>query len=194
MPNIDYLRAKAIAYAPVFRLPLCLDEAKRAAVDAANDALIAAQGELAKLDAVPAEAKRAKSISAKSPTKLAEEKVAQAEAALQVAEDAAADEVLILVWRRLDPDVYDALVMSHMGDGHFDAVAAYPAMVEASWWRAETADGDDVGLSWPEARALLNNADRDAVHVGVLNLNRAPSVIPFSPRSSGQPGTSSEPV
>lgn len=194
MSSIDYLRAKVAAYRPTFRLPLCLDEAKRADIDAAVAALAEARKEVAKLDSLPPDAKRSKSIAAKSPTREAREKVAAAEVALQAAEDAAADDVIVLVWSRLDPDAYDALIASHMTNGHLDAVAAYPAMVEASWDRAESATGEDVGLTWPEAQALLNNADRDAVTVGVLNLNRAPSAIPFSPRSSGQPGMSSKPA
>ena len=70
----------------------------------------------------------------------------------------------------------------------------YPALAEACWYRAESSDGEDVGLSWPEALALFNSADREVVYVGVLNLNRAPSSIPFSPRSSGAPDTSSAPA
>lgn len=102
--------------------------------------------------------------------------------------------MIVLVWRKLDPDAYDDLLAEHMTGGRLDFPRAYAAMVERSFWRAESADGEDVGLSWPEARGLLNNADRDAAQVGVLNLNRAPSEIPFTPRSSGVPATSSEPA
>lgn len=192
--NIEYLRAKALAYAPTFRLPLCLDDRLRADVDAAVSELAKAQNALAALASVPAEQKRAKSIAAKSPTKAAEDAVAAAEAALQAAEDAAAGDVIVLVWRRLDPDAYDDLMRAHMTGGRLDLVRFYPALIEACWHRAESADGQDVGLSWLEARGLLNNADRDAAQVGVLNLNRAPSDIPFSPRNSGVPATSSEPA
>ena len=79
-------------------------------------------------------------------------------------------------------------------DGRLDMLGLYPALAEACWYRAESSDGEDVGLSWPEALALFNSADREAVYVGVLNLNRAPSSIPFSPRSSGAPDTSSAPA
>ena len=194
MSHIDYLRAKALAHAPVFRLPLCLDEGKRAAVDAASGALVRAQSALSTLVSLPPEQKRARSISAKSPTALAESAVADAEAALRAAEDAAADDVIVLTWRRLDPDAYDELVAAHTRDGRLDVAAFYPALAVACWRGAESAYGDDARLSWPEARGLLNHADWDAVQVGVLNLNRAASAIPFSPRSSGVPGTSSEPA
>lgn len=193
--NIEYLRAKALAYAPTFRLPICLDERLRADVDAAAAALVKAQGDLAKLASLPPEQKRAKSLGAKGPTKLAEEAVAKAEAAVEAAEAAAAGDVVILTWRRLDPDAYDDLVQSHSTGGRVDFPALYTALLAACWHRAESADGEDVGLSWAEVRALLlNNADMDVARVGVLNLNRAPSSIPFSPRSSGVPGTSSEPA
>ena len=192
--NIDYLRAKALAYAPTFRLPLCLDDAKRADVDSAAAFLGKSRAELERLESLPSDAKRSKSLAAKSPTKEAEEKVAKAEAGLQAAEDAASDDVLILTWRRLDPDAYDALVKQFTPDGRLDMLGLYPALAEACWYRAESSDGEDVGLSWPEALAMLNNADREVVYVGVLNLNRAPSSIPFSPRSSGAPATSSEPA
>ena len=192
--NIDYLRAKALAYAPTFRLPLCLDDAKRADVDSAAAFLGKSRAELERLESLPSDAKRSKSLAAKSPTKEAEEKVAKAEAGLQAADDAASDDVLILTWRRLDPDAYDALVKQFTPDGRLDMLGLYPALAEACWYRAESGAGEDVGLSWPEARALLNNADRDAVYVGVLTLNRAPSSIPFSPRNSGAPDTSSAPA
>lgn len=192
--DINYLRAKALAYAPTFRLPLCLDDRLRADVDEAAEKLAAARAKLDALASLPAEQKRSKSLSAKSPTREAEEGVEAAEAALQAAEDAASGDVLVLVWRRLSPDAYDETLAAHMTGGRLDMTTAYPALVEACWHRAESADCEDVGLSWPQARALLNNADTDVVTVGVLNLNRAPSAIPFSPRSSGVPGSSSEPA
>lgn len=193
--TVEYLRAKVLAFAPTFRYPLCLDEGKRAALDAATAELVRLQSRKAELDSLPAEHKRAKSLSAKSPTREVEDAIEAAELAVQAAEDDAAGDMLVLVWRRLDPDAYDALLEATRGDGgRLDLVAFHPALVEASWSHAESADGEDVGLSWLEARALLNHADRDAVHVGVLNLNRAPGEVPFSRRSSGVPGTSSEPA
>ena len=83
--NIDYLRAKALSYAPTFRLPLCLDDAKRADVDSAAAFLGKSRAELERLESLPSDAKRSKSLAAKSPTKEAEEKVAKAEAGLQAA-------------------------------------------------------------------------------------------------------------
>ena len=192
--NVEYLRAKALAYAPTFRYPLCLDDRLRADVDAAAEKLNRAHAKLDELKSLPADVKRSRSIASKSPTQAAADAVADAERELQAAEEAASGDVLVLVWRRLEPDAYDELMAGSVKDGRLDLVGFYPALAAASWFRAETADGEDVGLTWPEARALLNNADRDGVHVGVLNLNRAPSEIPFSPRSSGAPATSSEPV
>jgi len=192
--HVEYLRARALAYAPTFRYPLCLDEGRRAALDAATAELVRLQGEKVALDSVPPEQKHARSIGAKSPSQAIAELVAAAEDAVRAAEDAAADDMLILAWRRLDPDAYDDLLAAHRTDGRLDLVAFYPALAAACWWRAESADGEDVGLSWDDARRLLNNADRDAAHVGVLALNRAPATVPFSQRSSGAPATSSGPA
>ena len=192
--SIEYLRAKALAFAPRFRYPLCLDEAKRAAIDAATQTLVDLHAELADLDSLPAEQKRAKSISSKSPAAVLRDKIKDAEKAVEQAEAEAADDMLVLTWKALDPDAYTDLALSHMKGGSLNQVTLYPALVAASWAAGESADGEDVRLTFDQVRPLLNAADWDVVMMGVLNLNRGTNAVPFKQRSSGVPGTSSEPA
>lgn len=193
--SIESLRAKALAYAPTFRYPVCLDPEMRTQLDEASSRLLKLQGDLREMAALPPDERRAKRMSEQPPSVALAAEVAEAEAEVQRIENLAAGDVLVVVFRRLPPDDYQALVDGHTQGSTVSLPDLHQSIVRESYLRSESGDGEDVGLDYAQIwNGVLNHGDRDVVLVGVLELNRGVSAVPFSQRSSGQPGTSSKPA
>jgi hypothetical protein len=113
-----------------------------------------------------------------------------ADAELTKAREAADENTVVLVFRRLAPSAYDKLLADNRNDDDtLDTIAMYNALCSASFIHATTVDGEDLGVTWAElAEQTLNHGDRETVGQRVVLHNRSSVVLPFSPRRSASRG------
>ena len=107
---------------------------------------------------------------------------------LDAATAKARPETVRIVFRRIAPDRYNELVASSRNDdGDLDLVRFRgPLLAEAYVATVNPATGDDLGVSWDEARAGgVTDGDMDRMFSGVLMLCRKSSTHPSQPRRSG---------
>lgn len=192
--SIDQIRAKALAHNSTitWSYPVCLDRDRKAAIDAAMQALTSLQEEKARASQLPAEdAPRRRTIADK--VKSLDQRIADAEAELQdLEDDVPDDDLIVLVFGRITPDAYQTLQSEHLADSkQVDLRTFWPALADTCYRRTETKDGEDLDATWDEIReGALDSQDMDTIYVGVTNLHRAGSTIPFDRKSSGAPATS----
>lgn len=125
-----------------------------------------------------------------SPVAKIDTAVAEAEAALDAAWDAAADDTVRIVLRSLPPEgevSWQGFLVKHADlFGDADYPAAWCAdIVAASYVRAETTTGEDLGYTWPEVVAeLLFAGDYERVWRQAIIHNRKSPNLDFSKRRS----------
>lgn len=195
--SIDQIRAKALTHNSTitWSYPVCLDRDRKKAIDDATQALTALQEEKARAAQLSAEdapqgSRRRSIASVSSPL---DRRITDAEDRLQALEDAVPDDdLIVLVFGRITPDAYQAMQGEYLLDGkQVDLRGFWPALAAACYRRTETKTGEDLTMSWDEVRdGALDSQDMDFIYMGVTNLHRAGSTIPFDRKSSGAPATS----
>lgn len=192
--SIADLRAKALAYAPELPYPLVLDRELKYRLSEAQKTLAAAQAARQKIiDSPDGAALAGQRFDEAAPTFRMDREIADAEAAVAAAEDAARPDSLVLVFRRLPatgPGSYQELLDSATDKGSVNLPALGEALLAACYLRTESCDGEDVGLSWGEAQVPLDHADIEALRMQIIGHHRIGAAVSFDPRSSGRPATS----
>lgn len=205
--SVANLRARALAHNATIRwtYPVCLDDDKRTAIDEAEKALKALRTELEQTQ--NRKEKAEKTIArrtlgeAATPGHDAEiaglhDKIAAAEAELEFLEQAALSESVLLKFRRLTPNEYqtawdEAGVQAEGKANEYRLEALKDALRTRCYATAEDSAGNDLGISWDEAKTgFLNSGDFDNIGTGLILWNRTPVVVPFNQANSGLPATS----
>lgn len=205
--SVANLRARALAHNATIRwtYPVCLDDDKRTAIDEAEKALKALRTELEQTQ--NRKEKAEKTIArrtlgeAATPGHDAEiaglhDKIAAAEAEAELLEQAALSESVLLKFRRLTPNEYqtawdEAGVQAEGKANEYRLEALKDALRTRCYATAEDSDGNDLGISWDEAKTgFLNSGDFDNIGTGLIMWNRTPAVVPFNQANSGLPATS----
>lgn len=191
--NIDYLRSKLLAAPAPFEYRLYVDAASRERLLAAIAERDKAAEDVERLRTALPEERRARSIGSKPPRQAADQRLTDAEAAVEAAEAEA--EHVILRWLPQDPDSRDRLVDALTVDGQLPTEWTFnQSRVAETFTGAFAPNGESLHVEWAAIAPGLNVADRDRIAAGVHHLNERANGSPFSPASSGQPGTSSKPA
>ena len=204
--SVANLRARALAHNATIRwtYPVCLNDDKRAAIDDAEKALKALHVELEQTQNRKEKAEKTQRRTlgeAATPGHDAEiaglhDKIAAAEAELEFLEQSALSESVLLRFRRLAPDEYQAAwdeagVQTEGKANEYRLEALKDALRTRCYATAEDSDGNDLGISWDEAKTgFLNSGDFDNIGTGLIMWNRTPAVVPFNQANSGLPATS----
>ena len=205
MDALQALRELALTYAPTADYPVCLDREKRLEILALRQQYQAKHDKLQALD----DSDRAGDSLGDEPIedRLARE-LAEIEARMAEAEDAAKDVSVVLIFKRLPatPDSADEGEASfseieaactrrpmiggpaHPDDGKVDYEAVGDALMSACYLRTDSIHGD-LGLTWHEASRQLDSTDLQWLRSILLGHHRTGARIPFDPRSSGLPET-----
>ena len=191
--NIDYLRAKALAYAPELPYPIVLDRELKYRLSEAQANLAAARRERDAILADPEllRARREQTLADLTPKLAVDDTVAAAEAALTDAEEAARPESLVLIFRRISAQEYQAMLEAHSDDkGTVRLLEFADALLAACYVRTEAADGSDVGLTFEQAMGPCDHGDLEALRGQIVGHHRVGASVSFDPRNSGRPATS----
>ena len=188
--SIEELRAKVLAYSPEMTYPVVLDRDLKHNLIEARKNLAALQAERQKIIDSPPELTGQRYDQA-TPTADIDERIMSAEAAVGAAEEAIRPESLVLVWRRLSADEYQARIDEHSDEkGIISTIKLGDHLLGECYLRTESASGGDVGLAWDEARAPLDHGDIETLRLMIIGHHRIGAGVPFDPRSSGRPATS----
>lgn len=204
--SVANLRARALAHNATIRwtYPVCLDDDKRTAIDEAEKALKALRTELEQTQNRKEKAEKTQRRTLGEAATLGHDaeitdlhdKIAAAEAEAELLEQAALSESVLLRFRRLAPDEYQAAwdeagVQAEGKANEYRLEALKDALRTRCYATAEDSDGNDLGISWDEARTgFLNSGDFDNIGTGLILFNRTPAVVPFNQANSGLPATS----
>lgn len=190
--SIADLRAKALAYSPEMPVPVVLDRDLKYRLQEAQKTLAALQKDRDKI--VTDGAPTGQRYDEATPTARIDEQIAAAEQALTAAEDAVRPDSLVLIFRRLPatgPGSYREMLDAHADDkGVVNVVKLTDALLAACYLRTESADGEDVGLSFAEASVPLDHGDFEQLRTMLLSHHTVGTAVSFDPRSSGRPATS----
>lgn len=182
--SIETLRALVLNHKPETSFTLVLERDRM-------DAIYALQDRISELRDPETEVP-VKGIS-EDPEKKRTKLIEAAESELAAAYEAARDVSLVLIFRRLPAAGEGSYQELHDGvskNGYVRASDLYRELMQASYVRAETADGEDVGLSIDDVWQTISNGDMEAIGDHLLEHNRRGQTIPFDPRPSGLPATS----
>lgn len=193
--SIEHLRTLALTYAPTADYSVCLDREQQLHLIALRTRLLDVQ---ARRDRLASGGDLPKQTLGETPIvdQLAAE-VADLERQLDAAQDAAAENSIVLVFRRLaaTPDSadegepsYSEVEASVTVDGKTDWDQVGDLLLAACYLRADSAFGD-VGLSWAEASRPLDDRDLDELRNMIIGHHRLGAAVPFDPRNSGRPAT-----
>ena len=176
MSDVALLRAKALAYKPTFELAICLNEELREAIDRATEKLTGLHAE--KQQAKERGESGRRTIADPDTKDLWAAKIAEAEAAVEAAEQAAAEESVLVVWKRKSPDVYqavlDVVVQETESWGEdFSAIKLADRLMPVAYDKCTSTQGEDLEFDWDTARGLLSHFDYDLARAGVVTLHRA---------------------
>ncbi len=204
--SVANLRARALAHNATIRwtYPVCLNDDKRAAIADAEKALKALHVKLEQTQNHKEKAEKTQRRTlgeAATPGHDAEiaglhDKIAAAEAELEFLEQSALSESVLLRFRRLAPDEYQAAwdeagVQTEGKANEYRLEALKDALRTRCYATAEDSDGNDLGISWDEAKTgFLNSGDFDNIGTGLILFNRTPAAVPFNQANSGLPATS----
>lgn len=204
--SVADLRARALAHNATVRFtyPICLDDDKRRAIDEADKNLktLHTQHDQAVERQAKAEKTQRRTLGeASTPghdeeTARIDEQIKAAEADLDRLETDALTDSVLLKFRRLTPDEYQAL-----WDSVVEATNEKPqearleelktALRVECYVGTEDADGNDLGIAWGQAvEGFINSGDMDNLGTGLILFNRTPSTVPFNQANSGLPATS----
>ena len=189
--SIADLRAKALAYSPVMPVPVVLDRDLKYRLQEAQKTLAALQKDRDKI--VTDGAPTGQRYDEATPTARIDEQIAAAEQALTAAEDAVRPDSLVLIFRRLPatgPGSYQEMLEAHTDKGAVEVTKLSDALLDTCYLRTESADGEDVGLSFAEATVPLDHGDIETLRTMIIGHHRVGTAVSFDPRSSGRPATS----
>lgn len=193
MDALQALRALALSYAPTADYSVCLDREKQVGIIALRQ-----QHQLlsAKVEGLDASDDEGASVGEEPAADRLARELAELEQRIAAAEEAAKDQSVVLIFKRLPatPDSADEDEVSYAeleGDytddkRHIDYEALGAALLPACYLRTESAHGD-LGLSWHEAARMLGAGDMQALRNMIVGHHRLGAAIPFDPRSSGRP-------
>lgn len=190
--SLESLRARALSRNTdaVLRYRVGLDADLEKALDDANDVLAAAKNTLALHKVEQQDPDRQAGpdnrYGAAPVTRAGLEEAASAAAvaAEQAERDALAVSVHLL-FKRIPPDEYQALIFRHTTGDNFD-MQAFPAeLAEVCYLRCESDDGENVTLTWQQiCTDVVNHGEREALHAAVVTHNREVVIHPSSPPRS----------
>lgn len=192
--SIEHLRALALdEHAPTAEWTLCLNRDLRLRIVDLMRQIGAATRLAEKLtNGDPTSL----SLTDEDPTSRAERLTGELEA---LYEEARPDSI-VLVFRRLPAtrDVaedgetaYSTVERRHTNNKTraVDVPAVAADLLPLCYERAESADGEDVGLTWLQVLRTLDAADLDQLGQMVFGLHHIGAAVPFDPRTSGRPET-----
>lgn len=110
-----------------------------------------------------------------------EEAASDAETAAETAAQAALAASVHLVFKRLPPDEYQALLFQHIAkDGEqLDIEKFKSTLADVCYLRCESSDGEDLGITWQEAQTgMLSHGDREHLQNEVIAHNRQVVIHP----------------
>ncbi len=190
--NIEYLRQKALSYAPEHVYPVVLDRDAKVRLQAAEATLAGLIAERDKSLALPPEARDAdRTFADESPTVRLDARITEAESERDAARDAVRPDSLVLVFRQLADAEYRPIGEACRNErGIDDNLKLGAALISACYVRTESPEGEDVGLSAAEAVRLLDQGDRLILGKQLIGHHWFGAAISFDPRSSGRPATS----
>ena len=191
--SIEHLRRLALAEVPTNDYPLCLNPEIRMRMVVLTSQITAAKREAEKVNSGQPSGR---SMADEDPATTVERLTAELEA---VYEEAKPDSI-VLVFRRLaaSRDVaedgetaYSTIERRHTNSKSraIDMDAVADDLLPACYERAESADGEDVGLTWLEVKRHLDQADIKQLRSFAIGIHHTGAAIPFDPRTFGQPAT-----
>ena len=192
--SIEYLRAKALAYAPQLPYPIVLDREKKWAVEQAQrriDSLQEMRDGI--VQSPPEELRHSQRLDQASPTADVDKAIDEAIEKLEAAKNDARTDSLVLVFRRLPasgPGSYQEHSDAATTNGALNATKLGDLLLEACYMCAESADGEDVGIEWAEALTIIDHGDLEQLRLQIIGHHRVGASLSFDPRNSGQPATS----
>ena len=193
MDALQALRALALSYAPTADYSVCLDREKQVGIIALRQ-----QHQLlsAKVEGLDASDDDGNTLGEESASDRLARELAELEQRIADAEEAAKDQSVVLIFKRLpatlDSAEYGETAYSELEDQYTDAKrnvdyeALGAALLPVCYLRTESAHGD-LGLSWHEAARMLGAGDMQALRNMIVGHHRLGAAIPFDPRSSGRP-------
>lgn len=192
MSKLDSLRRLALDRIKEGRLrySLILDGQSADAVTEARQALATAESRLAALtvdDTTYADGDVRLTAGPPKAVTDATKAVADAAAALAAAEDATEDATLVLVFRRLNTDEYNALLdkATDKEEGGLNVGVWIPSLIGTSFVGAEDIDAEPIDIDWDTlASATLSHGDMDTIGSAVVAYNRTTVATPFDRRNS----------
>lgn len=104
-----------------------------------------------------------------------------AEQAAEAAEQEASAAAVHLLFRRVPPDEYQALLFKHVAsDGEkLDLDAFKAALADLCYMRCESSDREDLDISWSQAQTeMLSHGDREYLQNEVVSHNRQVVIHP----------------
>ena len=197
--GLDTLRTKALTYlaARTVRYPVCMDDELREQLRLLQDAQFKAAADAAFVEAhpqpgQPAPKRRTLGDRENAVTVHLRELTAKVSDVLAQAE--AADALVVVVFGIPAEAADDPAGWYEQVAGAYDAEGGRSVhqrdimrdLVRRSYLRTEAPKGEDLGMTYEQARTgLLNHRDLEQLDQLVLQLYREPGVIPFDPASSG---------
>lgn len=176
--TIQDLRERALAYGlkKTYEFSVCLDDDLRKKISATTSRLIELYNQRGEKKPEPALAKR----------------ITTAEKQLNQLEEQAAPDSVFLRWRRLSPDEYAAIEAASRSDDTYTYLSKlWPLLLEKSFIGAFNSDGENLGITWSQAKkSLLSPGDIDGLSLNLVSFNREQTTIPFDQANYGGHGTS----
>ena len=191
--SIESLRALVESYDPELTYPIVLDRGLKLRIMEASGDLVTLRQRRASLAGASPEDRAVvavQTLADAAPHFPVDDEIAAAEAALTSAEDEARPSSMVLVFG-ICPSEGDASFAAHRErhtgkGGVTNIVELGAALLAASYRRTESPSGEDVGLTWEQARKPLDDGDLEALRVQIIGHNRVGASIPFDPRPSGK--------
>lgn len=184
--SIESIRARILASAPTHDYRMCLDPELRTKITEAAAQVDALKQQAKQADGEDAPKRR--TIGGKS---LADQ-ITDAEQALAEvdAEAVNAGAIILLRWRMLSGDEYQALndvaLDAHPEGGSRFFADLQGRLRETSFVGAFTPSGDDIGVTWGEVYRSLSMGDVETITLQLIGFNKSAAAVPFTRASSGR--------
>ena len=190
--SIEHLRDLALnELAPTADYAICLDRDLRQQMVILMGQINAATTKAQKIAAgqIPAG-----SMTDEDPASKAERLTGELEALYEQAKS----DSIVVIFRRLPAtrDVaeegetaYSTIARRHTTKGGVDLDAVADDLMPESYLRAESADGEDVGLTWLQVKRTFDQGDLKQIRAMLIGLHHTGAAVPFDPRTFGQPET-----
>lgn len=187
--SIEMLRALILADPPTATYPLCFDPIKRLHIAETIGALTAKRAERDR--AQP----DAQSLAEEPAAVRIGREIADLETQLEAAFADARDQSLVLIFTRLPAAGNDGASYAAVEDQHTDDKGKLAwdtfadELLTRCFLRAESADGEDIGVTWADVLHAIDVADLVNLRALIIGHHRMGASIPLDPRSSGRPET-----